>query len=125
MGLSFEKENSSVSKLNLQLQKKFDEYKAQLTRASSSLCKLNFIEVPILYTLPKSYSRIVYVTKYPSLTNGLLLGDRYFVVDIDNNEIKLFFEKSLVGVGLKVIWLPLKKELYSDGIVDGYLHCLV
>jgi len=124
LGLSFEK-NKANSKENLELQKKFEYYKKQLVSASKGSCKVNFIEVPMVYKKSSdSYKRTVYASEYPSFTNGLLIKDRYFLVLEDNNKIKKSVAKTLKDIGIKAVWVPVKKGLYSKGIVDGYLHCL-
>ncbi|MCM2277444.1 MAG: protein-arginine deiminase domain-containing protein [Oligoflexia bacterium] len=126
LGLRFGgNEDRSIAALNDRLQIKFDGYKAQLTAAAKGSCDVAFVDVPILYRKPQAQNeRVVHATAYPSLTNGLLISQRYFVVETGNKEVETFFENSLKKLGIKVIWLRLRDHLYSHGLIDGYLHCL-
>lgn len=124
LGLSFESKKENAEE-NLSLQKHFETYKNQLITAAKESCRIKFIEVPMVYAkAPDSFKRGVYATKYPSLTNGLLIKNRYFVVSNHNDKVMKFTEKSLKSIGITTVWLPLNKQLYTDGVVDGYLHCL-
>lgn len=126
LGIQYEeKVDKDTRTVNLEAQKNFEKYKSELVHATKEICKINFIEVPIIYkNIRNTFKRSVLATAYPSLTNGLIIKDRYFVVEVENKEIRKSFENSLTQIGIKVVWVPILKNLFTDGLVDGFLHCL-
>lgn len=112
------------------LQAEFNEIKRLVTDVYSKRlpsCRLKWIEAPALYLAPIENSKLksrAALPVFPSLTNGLLINGSYVVADPGNPTFRKQFARSMESVQVKVIYVPLGRELFRGKISDGHIHCM-
>ncbi|MBY0315852.1 MAG: hypothetical protein K2Q26_10055 [Bdellovibrionales bacterium] len=94
----------------------------------ASPCEIQWIEVPNLYlanlTPDHKIERRSARPLFPNLTNGLVVGNSYVVLDPGSRYLRNSLKKDLEGVHLKTRFVESGEALHNGGLSDGYIHCM-
>ena len=124
------KGNKEMSLVLAEVNKSFSEIKKKITTAykeQNPSCKVSFVTAPMLYLASIKDNKIQNRSAravFPSLTNGLLINNKYIVADPGNLNFRRNFTETMKKLSIEVIYVPLGKELFTGSQWDGHVHCM-
>ena len=128
--LQIYKQHQTLSTVFKDTVKSFKELKEKIIteyKNTAPPCQIRFVEAPMLYSASLSAGALVPRSGraiFPSLTNGLLINNKYIVADPGNFSFRKEFTKIMKKNGFEVVYVPLGKELFTGSPWDGHIHCM-